>query len=1029
MDRRKFLRNATQFGIGLGAATATSYPQTYPLPPYQQTAAGWTTQADLPRKVLEGPWLIAIDPTNIGREAKWFLKPTAAAKPAQVPGILQQVFPGYHGLVWYWIDFKTDRISNAQGRYLLCFGAVDYIAEVWLNGVLIGNHEGGESPFEFDVTDSIKTDSNNRLAIRVLNPGNQAIDGIVLQETPHRNKTVDFAPGSGYDSGGIWQPVVLLVIPAVRTADMILRPDCKSGQIDVQANIRSSLHTATRIRCHVSVCLAPQGPMLLMKTMERTAPAGDSSFQLKLQVPHHDLWDLQTPVLYRVTVRVEAEEHASVHEISASCGFRDFRVVNGFFRLNGKRLFLRSTHTGNHCPYGQVVPPQGYPDILRSDLFYMKSIGFNTVRSISGVMMPYQLDLCDEIGLLVYEESFAAWLLRDSPKMKDRYEFSVRDMILRDRNHPSVAIWGLLNETNDGPVFRETVSALGMVRSLDPTRLVMLSSGRWDGHLGIGSISNPDSAEWECVWGQEAAGAGMSKSPRTKEFPKAHNVVAYDDEMGDVHFYPEDPQTPEVNHLLRTMGENSKPIFLTETGIGSMMDVIHEARSYEQAKVPVDAEDYQLMRSMADKLIADWERWGMETVYPFAENLLHASQQAMARHRLLVFNLVRSNPQLCGYNLTGMLDHGMTGEGLWRFWRDFKPGVMDVVKDGWAPVRWCLFVNPTHTYIGKPIKIEAVLANEDVLTAKDYAARFRVFGPGGVAWDHSSTLHIAQVSNGEDGPLAVPVFSEDVVLKGQAGAYSLVPHIDQGAAPPETSWQFYLSDPAALPRLDQGIVCWGVPPSSTAWLESHGASVASFPGNASDRRELILVGDVSASDRTVALWRDLATRMARGSSVIFLSPTAFKRGNESSGWLPLAKKGRAYRFYDWLYHKECVAKHHPAFAGLQAGALLDWYYYGPMIPHWLFEVEELPDEVIAAAFATGYPVPGGYASGVLMGRYTFGSGQFLVNTFPILDCLDSHPVADRMLINLIQFAGGSAVGPLTALPPGFEHKLEEIGYK
>ncbi len=1029
MNRRKFLRSATQFGIGVGAASATFHPHSHASTMYQQSNTGWTVQADLPRKVLENPWLIATDPTNIGREEKWFLKPTAAAKPARVPGIIQEAFPGYHGLAWYWIDFTTDYSSNMRGRYLLSFGAVDYIAEVWLNGVRIGSHEGSESPFEFDVTDSIKTDSSNRLAVRVLNPGKEAIDGIVLEETPHRNKTVDYRPGNGPDAGGIWQPVVLLISPSVRTADLILRPDCKSGRIEVQASVHNSLHVTTRIRCHVSVSLAPQGSLLLMKTMELDAPAGNCSLQLEMQVPHHELWDLQNPALYRVTVRVEAERHASVHEVSANCGFRDFRVVNGFFRLNGKRLFLRSTHTGNHCPYGQTVPPPGYPDILRSDLFYSKSVGFNTVRSISGMMLPYQLDLCDEIGLLVYEESLASWLLHDSPKMKERYEFSVRDMVLRDRNHPCLAIWGLLNETNDGPVFREAVSALGLVRSLDPTRLVLLSSGRWDGHLGTGSISNPNTSEWECVWGQEAPGAGSTGSPRKNDHPNAHNVVAYDEGMGDIHFYPEDPQTPEVNALLRTMGKDSKPIFLTETGIGSMMDVIHEARSYEQAGVPSDAEDYQLVRSMADKLTDDWQRWGMETVYPFAENLLYASQQAMARHRLLVFNLIRANPKFCGYNLTGMLDHGYTGEGLWRFWRDFKPGAMDAVKDGWAAVRWCLFVNPTHTYLGRPVKIEAVLANEDILDAGDYAARFRVMGPDGVAWDQSSTLHIPQVAKGEDGPLAVPVLSEDVVLKGKAGAYSLIPHIDRGAAPPETSWQFHLSDPASLPRLDQKVVCWGMPSSATAWLKSNGASIASFPGRASDRRDLILVGDVSASDGNLDAWRELATRMERGSSVIFLSPMAFKRGSESSGWLPLVKKGRAYKFYDWLYHKECVAKNHPIFAGLQAGALLDWYYYGPMIPHWLFEVEQSPEEVIAAAFATGYPVPGGYASGVLVGKYTFGAGQFFVNTFPILDCLDSHPAADRMLINMIQFAGGPASGPLTELPADFEHKLEEIGYK
>ena len=248
---------------------------------------------------------------------------------------------------------------------------------------------------------------------------------------------------------------------------------------------------------------------------------------------------------------VEMPGEDGFHEVSARCGFRDFRVTNGYFRLNDKRLFLRSTHTGNHCPWGQVWPPPGYRDLLRLDLVHAKSVGYNCIRAISGLLLPDQIELCDELGLLVYEESYAAWLLHDSPKMKDRYELSVREMILRDRNHPSIAVWGMLNETFDGPVFREAVSALSLVRSLDPGRLVLLSSGRWDGHQAIGSVSNPGSSEWECVWAKEAPGAAtLPVREDNQKVRWSHDVGGYVD-MGDIHFYPREPETPEVRGLLR----------------------------------------------------------------------------------------------------------------------------------------------------------------------------------------------------------------------------------------------------------------------------------------------------------------------------------------------------------------------------------------------------------------------------------------------------------------------------------------------
>jgi hypothetical protein len=141
--------------------------------------------------------------------------------------------------------------------------------------------------------------------------------------------------------------------------------------------------------------------------------------------------------------------------------------------------------------------------------------------------------------------------------------------------------------------FREAVSALPLVRSLDETRLVLLSSGRFDGHLDVGSVSNPGSAEWESTWGEEAAGAPIVEM----KYPSGIGI-------GDFHLYPKVPQTPEMNHMLRTLGQNSKPVFLSENGIGSIMDVIHELRMYQQSGIPEDAEDFVLMRSMAERFSA-----------------------------------------------------------------------------------------------------------------------------------------------------------------------------------------------------------------------------------------------------------------------------------------------------------------------------------------------------------------------------------------------------------------------------------------
>jgi hypothetical protein len=1025
MDRRRFFKDVGQYGVGAGV-TGSLLNSAALVTGGKRLGNG---ELSCPVISLDGDWLVVTDPENVGRGQEWFRKPQSGAKPNPVSGVIQQSFPGYWGVAWYWHEITPIPNPYRQGRYLLKFGAVDYLADVWVNGTHVGGHEGGDTPFVIDITNSVRPGAANLIAVRVLVAGNKPIDGILLDETPHRNKRVDYVPGSSYDIGGITEPVELFLTPAVWIDDLYLVPDWKTGNIAVHVGINNPSGKAAAGRVHVDVGIAPSGQTLAAKTLAHQLNSNHSTADTELHVEDHHLWDLAEPFLYRVTARVEVADEDGFHAVSSRCGFRDFRVINGYFRLNGKRLFLRSTHTGNHCPWTQVSPPVARPDLLRMDFYHSKSVGYNCIRAISGLLLPYELDLCDELGLLVYEESYAAWLLHDSPKMKERFEFSVREMILRDRNHPCVGLWGMLNETFDSPTHEVGEGMLKLVRSLDSTRLVLLSSGRWDGHVGTGSVSNPGSSEWECVWAKETPGAANLRVREGKKVNWSHGVGGYvGPDMGDIHFYPEEPESPEVRNLLRTANLDAKPYFVSEAGIGSLYNAIHELRNFEQARIPRDAEDYQFIKSMCDRLNADWGKWGLDAVYPFPEWLLRESQAAMARHRLFVFNNIRANPKVCGYNITGMLDHAYTGEGIWRFWRDYKPGVMDAVQDGWWPVRWCLFAEPTHTYLGRPVKLEAVLANEDVLSPGNYNVRFRVWGPEGIAWDHPATIVIPEVASGEDGPLAVPVLSEDVTLKGPAGSYKIIPYIEEGAAPPESSWEFYLTDPASLPTLNQPIRLWGVPDNVEAWLKSHGATTEAFKGAASVNRELILVGDVSSTG-TAEDWKELATRMAKGGSVVFLSPWTFKQGDQSAARLPLAQKGQVRHFHDGIYHKECLAKAHPIFDGLQSRALLNWYYYGPMIPHVLFEGQDTPaDGAVAAAFAVGYSMPGGYASGLLTATYKFGNGRFIVNTFPILENLDAHPTADRMLLNLVRYAGDNTGSPLASLPDDFAQQLKAIGY-
>ena len=474
------------FCPGVPGLAAPTTPETAPLP---------TTRVIS----LDGPaWLIAHDPDNHGREAKWTETPPPQARKTKVPWIAQDIFPNKHGVFWYWRDFQIPANPHPQGRTLLRFWAADYKADIWLNGTPVGGHEGGESPFVLDVTAASKPGCVNRLAMRLLNPIHQPIDGIVLNETPHRNKTLPYAAGNAWDQGGIMDDVELLLAPSVRLEDIFARPDIKKGQVHIQTTLKNCAADSTQGEIEFTIAPAAGGEVVAVGRLVRTLPPGSTMVETHLDVPQPHLWDLNDPFLYRVTARLRTTDGpASADELSVRTGFRDFRFQDGAFRLNGRRLYLRCSHTGNCCPIGLELPHD--PDFLRRDLLNSKFMGFNAIRFISGVARRYQLDLCDEIGLMVYEEAYASWCLGDSPQMARRYDDSLLGMVRRDRNHPSVAMWGLLNETSDGAVFRHAVDFLPALRAwmtrawscstaAASTMMVVVSPASRPGNLAIAPI-------------------------------------------------------------------------------------------------------------------------------------------------------------------------------------------------------------------------------------------------------------------------------------------------------------------------------------------------------------------------------------------------------------------------------------------------------------------------------------------------------------------------------------------------------------
>ncbi len=472
----------------------------------------------------------------------------------ELPHFTHMTLEDHVGISWYERDVEISCLPKDGQIALLWFEQADFRAEISVNGMIVGEHIGAEDPFSFEVTRFLRK-GTNRITVRVSKPYDEPVDGYTLAEIPHRNQTPrNLSPGSCYNESGLSGEVLLRILPESYLDDLYLYADPENGRIRVRWIVRHTVSTETDAILMLEVHRFPDGETEDMLCLPVRLVPGDMEGEQFLTVTEPRLWSLEEPNLYMV--RAELSASCGVHTVEKRTGFRTLFVgEDGYFYLNNRRVYLKCSHTGN-CMPESVHHISRDPELLRKDFLMAKAVGFNMIRFISGSALPLQMDLCDEIGLMVYEEPLASWRSLAGSHMESLYRDDLLTMIRRDRSHPSVTIWGLINEMNpvspDGEVNEVARNILPELRKWDDSRLVLFSSGRWDRNPAVGSVANPGSAEWQNLWGWD----GDTLSP--------------EGELGDIHYYPAVPlRTQDISRILSFGEGTSRPVFVSETGAGS----------------------------------------------------------------------------------------------------------------------------------------------------------------------------------------------------------------------------------------------------------------------------------------------------------------------------------------------------------------------------------------------------------------------------------------------------------------------------
>ncbi len=339
--------------------------------------------------------------------------------------------------------------SELIGKALLLkFEGVSSYAEVYLNGSFIGEHSGGYTPFEFDISDRVQYGKNNSLVV--------VCDSTEMKDIPPFGKVIDYLV-----YGGIYREVWLEIREKayiknifIRTYD-VLTPE-KTLDIDIELSqaypdmyIEFKIHDAER------------------RLVSRfTYPMGNSVWgNTRGKVSNVLIWDIENPVIYKMEARLKINQIV-IDSCETRFGFREAVFRPEGFYLNGKKIKLIGLNRHQSYPYvGYAMPESAQKkdaDLLKYEL------GVNMVRTSHYPQSRHFLDRCDEIGLLVFEE-IPGWQHVGKEKWKELSCQNVRDMILRDRNHPSIVLWGVrINESADYDEFYHNTNRIA--HELDNTR-------------------------------------------------------------------------------------------------------------------------------------------------------------------------------------------------------------------------------------------------------------------------------------------------------------------------------------------------------------------------------------------------------------------------------------------------------------------------------------------------------------------------------------------------------------------------------
>ncbi len=416
---------------------------------------------------LNGIWEFRFDQNDKGVQENWQQADQNFNLNIMVPfpwGSELSRVPDSADIAWYRREIEVPETWSGK-RVFFIIGAADWHTSAWLDGQFLGEHQGGYTPFEFELTPFVKPGQKQELVVRV-------------DDTEYPFKLYG---KQGYGNArGIWQTPYLEARENTYLSYIHFTPDIDLKRLRIEGELRDEF------KAKKNLILRIYGPEQELKELKFELKKNQLQFSFEVPFEQPRLWTLDDPFLYEVSVRLETEMN-SADQVHSYFGFRKISVMNvpgteiPYVALNNKPIYLQMSLDQAYHPEGYYTFPSD--EFMRDEIVRSKKLGLNGQRIHVKIGIPRKLYWADKLGMLIMADVPNSWGEPDE-KMQDEIEYALREMIKRDYNHPAIFSWVIFNETwglftdvngerKYMPATQQWVSDMyHLAKSLDHSRLV-----------------------------------------------------------------------------------------------------------------------------------------------------------------------------------------------------------------------------------------------------------------------------------------------------------------------------------------------------------------------------------------------------------------------------------------------------------------------------------------------------------------------------------------------------------------------------